>query len=47
MVDQRRCEKFSAKTKALIEPYNNYTELDSLHINGALTLGENIADLGE
>jgi len=39
-------EKFNAKTKALIDEYNNYTELDTFHINGALTLGENIADLG-
>ncbi|HPD33098.1 MAG TPA: M13 family metallopeptidase, partial [Candidatus Kapabacteria bacterium] len=39
-------EKFTAKTQALIEHYNNYVELDTFHINGALTLGENIADLG-
>jgi len=39
-------EKFTAKTKALIDEYNNYVELDTFHINGALTLGENIADLG-
>jgi putative endopeptidase len=39
-------EKFTAKTKLLIEQYNGYTVLDSLHVNGAATLGENIADLG-
>ena len=36
---------FVAKTKVLINQYNNYTILDSLHVNGELTLGENIADL--
>ena len=39
-------EKFNAKTKILIEQYNNYTVLDSLHINGKATLGENLADYG-
>lgn len=39
-------KKFQEKTKILVEQFNNYVELDSLHINGELTLGENIADLG-
>ena len=39
-------ERFNAKTAKLIDLFNNYTELDSLHVNGELTLGENIADLG-
>ena len=39
-------ERFEAKTKKLIALYDNYTILDSLHVNGKLTLGENIADLG-
>jgi len=38
--------KFEAKTAKLVEQYNNYPELDSLHVDGKLTLGENIADLG-
>lgn len=38
--------KFEAKTKKLVHQYDNYTELDSLHVDGKLTLGENIADLG-
>lgn len=38
--------KFSAKTNMLVEQYNAMTELDSIHVNGNLTLGENIADLG-
>ncbi len=39
-------ERFAEKTAKLIDLYNNYTELDSLHVDGTLTLGENIADLG-
>jgi predicted metalloendopeptidase len=39
-------EKFEAKTKVLVNQFNNYYVSDSLHINGELTLGENIADLG-
>lgn len=38
--------KFTAKAKGVIEQYNAYTVLDSLHVNGALTLGENLADIG-
>jgi len=38
--------KFVAKTKSIINQFNNLTVLDSVHINGALTIGENIADLG-
>lgn len=38
--------RFDAKTKAVQEQYDAYTILDGKHVNGALTLGENIADLG-
>src|SRR5699024_4286749 len=41
--DRKRFEKL---TQQVVEEYNNYTVLDSLHINGQLTLGENIADIG-
>nr|MBC7612357.1 M13 family metallopeptidase [Pseudopedobacter sp.] len=37
---------FEAKTKVLANQYNQYFVSDSLHVNGELTLGENIADLG-
>jgi putative endopeptidase len=37
-------EKFAAKTKALVEQYNAYEPVPDYHVNGALTLGENIAD---
>lgn len=38
--------KFYARTKMIIEQFNEYIAVDSLHINGTLTQGENIADLG-
>jgi putative endopeptidase len=38
--------KFSDRTKKLVAQYSAYTVLDSLHIRGEATLGENIADLG-
>ncbi len=39
-------QKFDARTKMLAEQFDQYTVLDSVHVNGKLTLGENIADLG-
>ncbi len=39
-------EKFVSKTKLIVDQFNNYVVLDSLHIKGANTQGENIADLG-
>lgn len=39
-------KKFKAKTKMVEDQFNKYTVLDSIHVNGGLTLGENIADLG-
>lgn len=38
--------KFDAKTKTLSKQYDDYTVLDTIHVNGKLTLGENIGDLG-
>ena len=37
---------FEEKTKPLVSQYDDYVMLDSLHINGLLTLGENISDNG-
>lgn len=38
--------KFQKKANQVINQYNGFTVLDSLHVNGSLTNGENIADLG-
>jgi len=38
--------KFDAKTKALGEQFDGYTVLDTVHVIGKLTMGENIGDLG-
>jgi putative endopeptidase len=37
-------DKFTEKTKALIAQYNAYEPVPDYHVNGALTLGENIGD---
>ncbi len=37
---------FKKKTDLLVKQFNNYVAIDSMHVNGELTLGENIADLG-
>lgn len=39
-------EKFQVRAKKLIDQYNNFTAIDTFKVNGALTLGENIGDLG-
>lgn len=39
-------KNFAAKTGIVVDQFNNYTVLDSVHVNGQLTLGENLADLG-
>ncbi|MDX5436256.1 MAG: M13 family metallopeptidase [Pontibacter sp.] len=38
--------KFKEKAAALAKQYDDYTVLDTIHVNGKLTLGENIGDLG-
>ncbi len=37
--------KFKAKTQQVIDQYNTFTVLDSVHVKGALTVGENTADI--
>ena len=39
-------KKFDAKAKMVEDQFSNYTVLDTVHVNGKLTLGENLADLG-
>lgn len=38
--------KFKERSEGVVKQYSAYTVLDGLHINGELTQGENIADLG-
>ena len=35
-----------SKPKRRAEQYNGYIQVDTFHVNGRLTLGENIADYG-
>ena len=37
-------EKFAARTRALVGQYSAYEAVPGFHVNGELTLGENIAD---
>jgi putative endopeptidase len=37
--------KFEARTQLLVNQFNEFQPLDSVYVNGQLTLGENIADL--
>lgn len=38
--------KFKAKTQQVIDLYNQFTVLDTVHVKGAMTVGENAADIG-
>jgi putative endopeptidase len=39
-------KKFTEKTKRIVKQFNDYVDVYGLHVNGELTQGENIADLG-
>jgi putative endopeptidase len=39
-------DKFKVRADQVVNQYNGFTVLDTLHVNGKLTLGENLADLG-
>lgn len=43
---ERDRERFEARTRALIAQYDQYEALPGRKVNGALSLGENIGDLG-
>jgi len=43
--DQDRTE-FEKRTKMLVDEYDAFSPLEGVHVNGKLTLGENIGDLG-
>ncbi len=38
--------KFKEKADRVVNQFSSYTVLDTVHVNGKLTLGENLADLG-
>jgi putative endopeptidase len=38
--------KFKAKTQNVIDLYNTFRVLDTVHVKGAMTVGENAADVG-
>ncbi|HTQ60875.1 MAG TPA: M13 family metallopeptidase [Candidatus Solibacter sp.] len=39
-------EKFDERTKCVSDQYSKYVVVDDVHINGRLTMGEDVADLG-
>jgi putative endopeptidase len=39
-------KEFDRRAKVVEKQFDNYVAIDTLHVNGKLTLGENIADLG-
>jgi len=39
-------KRFDERTKVLVDQFNKFVVLDTIHANGQLCLGENIADLG-
>ena len=38
--------KFKAKTQQVVDQYNMFSVLDTVHVKGAMTVGENAADIG-
>lgn len=43
---QQDADNYKLRADKLAKQYSGFVVLDSLHVNGVLTLGENIADLG-
>ena len=39
-------KEFNRRAQVVEKQFDNYVAIDTLHVNGKLTLGENIADLG-
>ncbi len=39
-------EKFKAKAQKLVDQFDAFEAIDGMHVNGKLTLGENLADYG-
>jgi len=43
---RKDADQFKSRADEVVGQYNGFTVLDTLHVNGRLTLGENLADLG-
>src|SRR6266568_285739 len=43
---KQSAEEFKKRSGAIVQQYNEYEPLPGLHVNGELTQGENIADIG-
>jgi predicted metalloendopeptidase len=39
-------KRFTARSTGIVKQFSGYVAIDNLHVNGELTQGENIADLG-
>jgi putative endopeptidase len=39
-------KRFETRAQKVVDQFNGYVAVDTLHVNGKLTLGENLADLG-
>ena len=39
-------QRYRVRASRVVDQFNGYVAVDTLHVNGKLTLGENIADLG-
>jgi putative endopeptidase len=39
-------DKFKSRVQVMIDQYNKFTVLNNVHVNGLLTQGENLADIG-
>jgi putative endopeptidase len=39
-------KEFDRRAQCVVEQFNGYVAVDDIHLNGKLTLGENLADLG-
>jgi len=38
--------RFSEQAQLIVDQFNGYIQVDTIHVNGKLTLGENLADFG-